>query len=885
MSAVKKSSAAKKSVKRSRGRHRHHATPRSVLWLRAGAVAAGLGAAVATGYGVAAAAPDSTPPADSSPTGAASTATSSNSPPLQPDAAKAAVKAGPHKITHAASAKLSATPAAAAAPADTRQPTSRTVDDPGAVTASTHGAQANSRTSCSPRTAAGEQSTPTAAPPSATTAATLTSHASTSQTWSDPSTSATATQNIGGSTAADAAASSTVAANGTLNPLAANAPVAPTDPPIVSTSLALVRRDSSAAATPAVSSAGPLTIDPVVVLSDGVIVGSTGAVDSHGYPLSYTLAGSPDQGGYVLLDPTTGNFEYIPDAKLVSAKGTEQFSVLVTETTPFDAALAQLPVVGSLMPQILAALRQLPGLGDALAPVIGAAVSEPISVDIGAVVPDGAPVARTITVTSFDGTQISAHFYPASGLAAGQTAPTIFNGAGLGFAGDTDPNSPWGTQPWNLFKGDAPLRADGYNVVTWDARGEFGSGGVLNLDSPDFEGRDVSAIIDTVAAQPEAALDGPGDPRMGMIGGSYGGAIQLVTAATDHRIDAIVPAVTWNSLSNSLYQNDAFKTAYSALLLLGEVQIGAHVIPELYQGLLTGALTGTLTPAQQELLASRSPQIQSITAPTLLLQAAGDPLFGLSEAQATAQVLAADGVPVKMVWYCGGHGPCLNPGDAGAALVQTDTLAWLDRYVKGDQSVSTGPTFEWLDQNGQAYSSDLLPSDPAFHGAPVVTSGGGGVLPILPILGGSGPQPLDVLPYSLTEASTATTALNLIVPGDATTTQIVGAPQLSLTYSGVGTSRHVYAQLLDTKTGLVVGDMVTPVPVTLDGQTHTVTVPLEEVAYTMSGGDTLTLQLVGSATSYEDFTSVGVINVTNMQLTLPTVGMGAEATSESPPAN
>jgi ABC-2 type transport system ATP-binding protein len=354
-----------------------------------------------------------------------------------------------------------------------------------------------------------------------------------------------------------------------------------------------------------------------------------------------------------------------------------------------------------------------------------------------------------------------------------------------------------------------------------------------------------------------------------------------VTAATDHRIDAIVPAITWNSLTNSLYQNDAFKTAYSALLVLGEVNIGANVIPQLYQGLLTGALTGTLTPAQQELLASRSPQVGSITAPTLLLQAAGDPLFGLSEAQTTAQVLAANGVPVKMVWFCGGHGVCLNPGDAGAAVVQTDTLAWLDRYVKGEASVSTGPVFEWVDQNGQAYSSDLLPSDPAFQGAPVVVSGSGGILPIVPVLGGSGPQPLDVFPYSLTEASKATAALNLTVSGGATTTQIVGAPQLTLTYSGIGTSHHVFAQLVDNKTGLVIGDIVTPVPVTLDGRVHTVTVPLEEVAQTVSPGDTLTLQLTGSATAYENFTAAGVIDVSSMQLALPTVGTAADAMEES----
>ena len=50
----------------------------------------------------------------------------------------------------------------------------------------------------------------------------------------------------------------------------------------------------------------------------------------------------------------------------------------------------------------------------------------------------------------------------------------------------------------------------------------------------------------------------------------------------------------------------------------------------------------------------------------------------------------------------------------------------------------------------------------------------------------------------------------------------MGAPELTLTYSGTGSSRHVYAQLVDDTTGLVLGNAVTPVPVTLDGQTHTV---------------------------------------------------------------
>ena len=57
---------------------------------------------------------------------------------------------------------------------------------------------------------------------------------------------------------------------------------------------------------------------------------------------------------------------------------------------------------------------------------------------------------------------------------------------------------------------------------------------------------------------------------------------------------------------------------------------------------------------------------------------------------------------------------------------------------------------------------------------------------------------------------------------------------------------------------------------------------LADVAYTApSGGGTLTLQLVGSATQFENFTSFGVINVSNMTLSLPTVGTGAHATPES----
>ena len=71
---------------------------------------------------------------------------------------------------------------------------------------------------------------------------------------------------------------------------------------------------------------------------------------------------------------------------------------------------------------------------------------------------------------------------------------------------------------------------------------------------------------------------------------------------------------------------------------------------------------------------------------------------------------------------------------------------------------------------------------------------------------------------------------------------------------------------------------------TLDGRTHTVSIAvgtLQGIAYTAPAtGGMLTLQLVGSATQFENLTSYGLIHVSDMTLSLPTVGAGAGAAEE-----
>lgn len=87
------------------------------------------------------------------------------------------------------------------------------------------------------------------------------------------------------------------------------------------------------------------------------------------------------------------------------------------------------------------------------------------------------------------------------------------------------------------------------------------SGCLITLDAPEADGRAASGLVDFLAGTRTAddgtradfvALDEPGDPRVGMIGGSYGGAVQFATAAVDHRVDALVPLITWNDLGHSL---------------------------------------------------------------------------------------------------------------------------------------------------------------------------------------------------------------------------------------------------------------------------------------------------------------------------------------------
>jgi len=696
-----------------------------------------------------------------------------------------------------------------------------------------------------------------------------------------------------------------------FNPFAGNSPNTPTpDTPLSWMLLGAARRQigvDSITSQSLLAPADSITYAPVVEMVNGVMTWDDPYAPTG---FTYTLVKDPSGGGKLLLDGTTGNFSFLPDFSSVQNGTSENFSVLVAEQTPFTEALEGIPLIGSLVvPRVLVVLHQVPILSTALAPLIGQSEVVVVAVDVGTLAPAGTPVAFTVKIPSpVDGALISTNYFPATTVVEGaDSAPTILNGPGIATPGNTDPNSTAivPNPPPGIVPGLQPLRDAGYNVVTWDPRGEFASGGILNIDSPAFEGQDVKGIIDWIsdpdhlaytfqafdsgdANNPAAVAN---DPAIGMVGGSYGGGIQLVTAGIDPRVDVIVPGIAWNSLVDSLYPNKTFKTSYASLLLLGLVSTGSRINPALYPAFLLGTLVGILTPGQQALLASSGPYFltANIDVPTLFIQGIDDGLFPLQQSLNNASSIATPDELIKMIWFCGGHGACLTMTPTEIAeqnqMLTSTTIKELNSVLMDEPN--TIPKFQFVDQNGQWFTATAIPTDADFYNGstPVVTdNGAGGLLGIVPLLGGSGPQSLVPLPGSLALGSQAKKAIDVPLDDGAVGETVVGAPDLTFTYSGIGTSRSVYAQIVDTNTGLVVGNIVTPIPVKLDGRTHTADINMADIVYTyddVPNDADLELQIVGSATQFLNLTQFGFINVSDVAVSLPTPGSGAGVAEET----
>ncbi|MDQ1718693.1 MAG: type transport system ATP-binding protein, partial [Pseudonocardiales bacterium] len=106
------------------------------------------------------------------------------------------------------------------------------------------------------------------------------------------------------------------------------------------------------------------------------------------------------------------------------------------------------------------------------------------------------------------------------------------------------------------------LARNGYVVLTYTARGFGRSGGLIHLDSRNYEVADGSRLLDWLQQRPEVEQR-DGKPVFGVAGSSYGGALALMLGALDHRIEAVAADITWNNLATAVFPNSARGTASS----------------------------------------------------------------------------------------------------------------------------------------------------------------------------------------------------------------------------------------------------------------------------------------------------------------------------------
>ncbi|MGW2096953.1 CocE/NonD family hydrolase [Streptomyces olivaceoviridis] len=300
---------------------------------------------------------------------------------------------------------------------------------------------------------------------------------------------------------------------------------------------------------------------------------------------------------------------------------------------------------------------------------------------------DPRAVHRSDQVMAVDGVRLDTSYFTPAG--AGRHPAVLL---AHGFGGSKD----------DMRRQAEDLARDGYAVLTWSARGFGGSTGKIGLNDPKGEVADVSRLIDWLARQPQVRLDKPGDPRVGVAGGSYGGAISLLAAGYDHRVDAIAPAITYWNLADALFPNDVFKKLWAGVF----VNTGggcAKFEPALCRMYERVAESGTPDPAARKLLEERSPSAvgDRVKVPTLLVQGQTDSLFPLGQADAAEKAIRANGAPVDVDWIAGGH----DGGDMETSRVETRVRAWFDRYLKGDKGTDTGPAFR-ITRTGGVDSTD-----------------------------------------------------------------------------------------------------------------------------------------------------------------------------------
>ncbi|WP_326752836.1 alpha/beta fold hydrolase [Streptomyces hirsutus] len=448
------------------------------------------------------------------------------------------------------------------------------------------------------------------------------------------------------------------------------------------------------------------------------------------------------------------------------------------------------------------------------------------------------------------------------------------------------------------------LAREGYAVLTWSARSFGKSTGKIGLNDPKGEVADVSRLIDWLAEQPEVELDKDGDPRLGMAGASYGGAIALLTAGHDDRVDAIAPAITYFDLAEALFPNGVFKKLWAGIFVNsgGGCEKFEPALCRMYERV---AESGTPDAEAVALLKERSPSAVAdrIDVPTLLMQGQSDSLFPLGHADAAAKAIRANGAPVDVDWIAGGH----DGGEPEADRVRARTRAWFDRYLKDDKGADTGPAFR-VTRTGGVDSTDgrAVLSGASADRYPGLTGGG----KAFPLTGreqsfanpaGASPPAVSALPGlggagGLSQLSSLGVGVSLDFPGQharfesAPVTgdlRITGSPTATVHVKSTGDDAVLFGKVYDVgpdgRQQVLPSQLVAPVRVEDARAGKDVTVTFPAVDHEVRQGHRLRLVLASTDLGYASPAAPATYTVSlKSDLTVPTAPAVATAAAPLP---
>jgi putative CocE/NonD family hydrolase len=530
------------------------------------------------------------------------------------------------------------------------------------------------------------------------------------------------------------------------------------------------------------------------------------------------------------------------------------------------------------------------------------------------------PPAYTVTTLHFDtvvGPNDDQHcdvvgdLYRPVGADAQHPAPAILTTNGFGGSKDDQASEA------------KAFATRGYVVLSYSGLGFGGSGCKITLDDRDYDGKAGSQLISFLGGLDYVRHDGPGDPRVGMIGGSYGGEIQFAVAGIDPRLDTIIPQITWNDLSYSLAPNDwnfdhgvssdtpgVEKFEWTSLFFalgIADGVTGAQSDPTRLVGQCPNfddrACSGKLHmdalgyPGADTVSFARHASVESfiddIHIPTFLSQGQSDTLFNLQESVATYRALKARGVPVKLMWQEWGHSGGAAPGELDDANPEqaydsSQYLAWFDHYLKGSSprpALDVSWFRDWVSYDTKASAApayDHAPSLPVGPARSYYLSGSGDLITD-PSKAAAGSQSF-VTPPEAPASYTETSALDQSQPVRDTQgtfaafssaplaqdTDVVGSPSLDVRLSAPANANPVdpaqdlvlFFKLYDVAPdGSIVLAHRLVAPARFSDPNRTVHVELPGIVHRFAKGHRLELVIAGSDAAYRGDTGAWPVTV------------------------